>query len=205
MKKTFALVLVLLLALSLCVTAGMAESGIDWNALVDGVPVAETASDALAVADAPAAQAYPALNWTEIVSSVLYAILAAVSVVITKYIIPWLKSLTTAKTAKIQNDKIRAGLDEAADAVLTAVTKTNQKYVEALKDKNLFDEAAQKTAFSMSWQTAQSLLTDAAKNALVALYGGVDDWLEAKIEQTTNDLKKTPGLLEVKTEVVAGE
>lgn len=198
MKKLLVVFLALLLLLP-CVA--LATEGVDWDAIVESgalavVPVAETS---------PAPQVTPSLNWTEIVSSVLYAVLAALSVAVTKYIIPWLKSLTAAKTAKIQNDKIRAGLDEATDAVLTAVTKTNQKYVEALKDKNIFDEAAQKTAFNMSWQTAQSLLTDAAKNALVALYGGVDAWLEAKIEQTTNDLKKAPGLFEFKTETVVGE
>lgn len=146
-------------------------------------------------------EASDAFNWTEVMSYLLYGMLTVASAIVTKYVVPWLQTVTAVKTAKIENDKIRTGINEALDAVLTAVTATNQTYVESLKNKNMFDAEAQKTAFTKSWNTAQALLTETAKNALVVMYGGVDEWLTAKIEQTTNELKKGPSLLEVTTTV----
>ncbi|MEG1756756.1 MAG: hypothetical protein RR297_11595 [Clostridia bacterium] len=142
-------------------------------------------------------------NWTEVLSYLLYGVLTVVSAIVTKYVVPWLKTVTAEKTAKIKNDKIRTGLDEALDAVLTAVTFTNQTYVESLKNKNIFDAEAQKTAFTKSWCMAEALLTETAKNALVAIYGGVDGWLTAKIEQTTHDVKKGHSIVEMTSAVGA--
>ncbi len=129
------------------------------------------------------------INWTDVLSYLLYGVLTIVASIVTKYIIPYLKTITAAKTASIENTRLQNGVTEAVDAVLTAVTVTNQTYVDALKNKNMFDADAQRVAFQKSWDMAQGLLTDAAKNALCALYGNVNDWLTARIEQTTNELK----------------
>lgn len=128
-------------------------------------------------------------DWKELLSTILYAVLAAAAPVLTKFAVDFIKAKYVQLTESMESEAMRQGLSAALDAVLTAVTVTNQTYVDALKNKNMFDKEAQKTAFTMAWDTAQGLLTDAAKDSLVALYGGIDDWLAAKIEQTTKELK----------------
>ncbi len=141
-----------------------------------------------AVAEGIAAEP-AAMDWTALLSSILYAVISVVVPVLTKYAVDFLRKKRDETTMKIENEKIKQGLCDAMDAVLTAVTVTSQTYVDNLKEDGLFDETAQREAFHKAFEVARNLLTDAAQDALAFLYGGVDDWLSAKIEQSVRDSK----------------
>ena len=135
-----------------------------------------------------AAEADP-VTWKGFFSTLLYALLSAAVPVLT-----WGGAqLIQAIRKKVWGDKygldLQRGVSAAVDAIYTAVAQTNQTYVDALKGKNIFDEAAQKEAFTKTWDTAQLLITDAAANAVVTLYGDFNTWLTAKIEEITRMTK----------------
>jgi hypothetical protein len=137
-----------------------------------------------------ATEAQPAaFDWAGLLSSILYAMLAAVLPILAKAGYDFIKAKAAATLAGISNEAIRQGISDAMDAVYTAVTVVNQTYVDALKDKNLFDESAQKAAFNQAMDIAKELLTQAAKDALNDLYGQVDGWLGNQIEAAVNEAK----------------
>lgn len=130
-----------------------------------------------------------ALDWTALLSSILYAVISVAIPVLTKFAVDFLRKKRDETTMNIENEKLKQGICDATDAVFTAVTVTSQTYVDALKADGMFDKVAQKEAFNKAFDMARNLLTDAAQDALVALYGGIDDWLSAKIEQNVRETK----------------
>ena len=72
------------------------------------------------------------------------------------------------------------------DTISTCVIATNQTYVEALKDKNAFDEAAQKEAFKRTSDAVLAILSDEAKDYLSAAFGDLNKYIDERIEATVN-------------------
>ena len=131
------------------------------------------------------------MDWTELLSKVLYAVLAVVVPIITKALIDFIKAKSSATIAGIKNEALRIGVQDAMNAVYTAVTTVNQTYVDEMKSKNMFDAAAQKEALEKSMDLAKELMTQAAKDAINSLYGLVDPWLTANIETAVKEEKST--------------
>jgi hypothetical protein len=103
--------------------------------------------------------------------------------------VKFLKTQVSQATTEINNELVKTYLQEAADAVLQAVTYTTQTYVDTLKKQGKFDEAAQKEAFTTAKETALKLLTEDAKEMITSLYGDLTTWLDTKIEQTVKEQK----------------
>ena len=91
--------------------------------------------------------------------------------------------------AKIADESTRKIVDKALDAVSTAVTKTNQTYVEALKKSGTFSVENQKEAFEQSYNAALSMMNEETKKLIDAEYGGLEKWLTLKIEVAVNSAK----------------
>ncbi len=98
MKKFLAITLVLMLALTLCVSAFAAEESIDLGALTDGAPTTVVVSDASAPEEA---ETFAPFNWSEIITKIIAWILgivgtalsACIGLCMKKYIIPWLNDV----------------------------------------------------------------------------------------------------------------
>jgi hypothetical protein len=69
MKKFLAFALVLMLALTLCVTVYAAEEGINWDALTDGAPTTDIVASDAAVTEAP--ETFEPFDWSEIITKVI--------------------------------------------------------------------------------------------------------------------------------------
>lgn len=65
-----------------------------------------------------------------------------------------------------------------------AVLATTQTYVEALKNKNMFDEEAQKKAFQLTYDAVMKVLTDDAKKYITSAVGDLETYITNKIEST---------------------
>lgn len=91
--------------------------------------------------------------------------------------------------SKTKNQKTMKLLTSALDVVNRSVKTTYQTYVQALKDKNLFDADAQKTALEMSMETAKSLFNDEIKTFITKNFGDIDTWIKNAIESELYDLK----------------
>lgn len=83
-----------------------------------------------------------------------------------------------------QTDSLTAKrlLDEATDAVTTAVTVTSQTYVDALKRSGKFTAENQKIALDLAVERAKKLLTAEARSFLGAAYGNLNDYLVSRAE-----------------------
>lgn len=99
MKKLFALTLVLMLALTLCVTAFAAEEGINWNALTEGATTTEVSATDAAVTEM--SETFEPFDWSDIITKVIVWILglagtalsACIGLCMKKYVIPWLRDV----------------------------------------------------------------------------------------------------------------
>lgn len=101
MKKLVSITLVLLLALTLCVTC-LAEEGINWDALLEGAPATEAATEAAEQTVAVTAQdTGGAFDWSDIITKIIVWALGLVGTVLSallgwvfkKYIFPWLRDV----------------------------------------------------------------------------------------------------------------
>lgn len=122
----------------------------------------------------------------EFLLALLQSIIVAAVPVITVYACRLLAAVGKHFREKIKADSAKRLLDEAIEAVNTAVIKTSQVYVEALKQSGTFDLENQKEAFKMSYETAKSIMTQEAKDFITSAYGSLDDWLATQIEASVN-------------------
>lgn len=121
--------------------------------------------------------------------TLLQAVATAAIPVCAAFLVQFLRNKSEQIGAQIDNLELKELLDEVTDAVSTAVTYTNQTYVDALKKEGIFDVEAQKTALETSLKMAISLLSESARSALAAIYGTLDDYLVSKIEAEVRNQK----------------
>lgn len=81
---------------------------------------------------------------------------------------------------KTNNQKIRDAIDLIGDIVI----EINQTYVDDLKNKNMFTEAAQKEAFTKAYNKAQYLIASETKDLVKKYYNDFDKWLTSQIESS---------------------
>ncbi len=77
-----------------------------------------------------------------------------------------------------------------SDTITNCVIATNQTYVDNLKDKNAFDEEAQKVAFEKTYQAIMKTLNDEAYKYLEEIYGDLEEYIKTKIESEVKTQKK---------------
>ena len=80
-------------------------------------------------------------------------------------------------------------LEMLETTVLNCVMTTNQTFVSNLKKENMFNEAAQKAAFSMTYQAVMDTLSTDAQKFLNEAYNDVPKLIESMIEAQVNQSK----------------
>ena len=107
----------------------------------------------------------------------------------------YLAALLRRETAQIQqeldNETASKYMDMACDAVIQAVTYTAQTFVDTLKAEDAFTKEKQLEAFNMAKEKVLDILGETAVNALEAIYGDLDTWINTKIEQVCREIKTT--------------
>lgn len=76
------------------------------------------------------------------------------------------------------------------DTVVKCVIATNQTYVEALKKNGAFTKEAQEEAFNRTMDAVLAVLSDEAKDYIIAATGDLNTYLTQLIEAEVNDNKK---------------
>jgi len=115
--------------------------------------------------------------------------LTALLVVLSKFIISWFNAKIAEVKQKTQNELLNKYLDMVNATVENCVIATNQTYVEALKNQNMFDAEAQKEAFKKTFEAVKSLLSEEAIAYLTELSGDADLYLSTLIEAEVNKNK----------------
>ena len=115
--------------------------------------------------------------------------------VATAYLVSFLKKKSAQAQTQIENDTAKHYLDEITNAVTTAVSATSQTYVDALKKDNAFTKEAQLEALNKAKDTALSILSPAAAQFVSEVYGDLNGFLVAKIEEAVRVQKTSTGVL----------
>lgn len=122
-------------------------------------------------------------------TAALEMFLTALLVVLSKFIISWFNAKIAEVKQKTQNELLNKYLDMVNTTVENCVIATNQTYVEALKNQNMFDAEAQKEAFKKTFEAVKSLLSEEAIAYLTELSGDADLYLSTLIEAEVNKNK----------------
>ena len=122
-------------------------------------------------------------------TAALEMFLTALLVVLSKFIISWFSAKIAEVKQKTQNELLNKYLDMVNATVENCVIATNQTYVEALKNQNMFDAEAQKEAFKKTFDAVKALLSEEAIAYLTELSGDADLYLSTLIEAEVNKNK----------------
>lgn len=122
------------------------------------------------------------MDWQTLLLSAVSIILTALVTWLSQRLITWLNS-------KISNSKNAQYLTDAVDVVTRAVKVTYQTYVEALKNKDMFDKDAQIEALKQARDMVLAQLSQDVKDYIEKNFGDVEGWINGMIESTIYDLK----------------
>lgn len=118
----------------------------------------------------------------DLIFELLQAVIVVAVPIVTTYLCKFLATKKDEAKSKIENETAKGLIDSALDAVVTAVTYTNQTYVDALKRSGTFTVENQREAFQKAYDTAVQIMTQEAANYIDQVYGSISDWLTAQIE-----------------------
>lgn len=115
------------------------------------------------------------MSWEEVLAYVIEAAAALVIAVV----IPWAANLLK---GKVDNEIAQNLVTRAEKTVTDCVIMVNQTFVDALKAEGKFGEKEAKAAFERCKHEVLNILSEAAKEAVIATVGDFDSWLRAQIE-----------------------
>ena len=129
------------------------------------------------------------MEWNEIISTLLYAIITGAVGVLTTFATLWIKQKMgiAQQNAKTEEGKKYLGMLE--ETIVNCVLTTNQTYVSNLKKDDMFDAEAQKNAFKMTYDSVMSVLSADAMKFLNETYNDVPKLIESMIEAQVNKNK----------------
>lgn len=118
----------------------------------------------------------------ELMLELLQAVIVVAVPIITTYLCKFLNTKKEEAKAKTENATAQALIESALNAVMTAVSYTNQTYVDVLKRSGTFTVENQREAFQKAYDTAVQIMTQEAADYIDQVYGSISDWLTAQIE-----------------------
>lgn len=123
--------------------------------------------------------------------------------VLTTYLVIFIQKKTEALKKESDNELYKKYMQLLSDTITNCVIATNQTYVEALKDKNAFDAAAQKEAFNRTYSAVMDILSIDAVTFLNSAVGDLDEYIKKTIEAQVN-IYKSPNRPVVEEGTVEG-
>lgn len=124
------------------------------------------------------------MNWLAIANEVCQTLLPLVLTALSVTLIAYINKKLEEGKKKSDSDITDKYLTMLQDTIEDAVLATTQTYVEALKNKNMFDEEAQKQAFKLTYDAIMKVLTDDAKKYIESAVGDLETYITNKIEST---------------------
>lgn len=129
------------------------------------------------------------MEWNEIISTLLCTLITGALGVLTTFATLWLKQKMGLAKDSAKTEQGKKYLEMLETTVLNCVMTTNQTFVSNLKKENMFNEAAQKAAFSMTYQAVMDTLSTDAQKFLNEAYNDVPKLIESMIEAQVNQSK----------------
>lgn len=129
------------------------------------------------------------MNWLEILNTIFQVAIVPLIIAGTGLLIAFISAKTKQIKDKTKSDVVDKYLGMLEDTITKAVIATTQTYVEALKNKNAFDENAQKEAFTRTYNAVIAVLTEDAYKYLTAVVGDLEAYITTRIEYNVNMTK----------------
>lgn len=126
------------------------------------------------------------MDWLELLYKLVEVCLIPLLGILTAYAVKFIKIKGDEIAVKLNNEKANKYITLVSQTITDCVIATNQTYVEALKKDNAFTADAQKAAFQMTYDAVMAVLTDDAKDYIVAIYGDLSAYIATKIEAEVN-------------------
>ena len=124
------------------------------------------------------------MDWNSILTEVFIGLIGL--------IIAALGSLITYLINKyVKNEKLKTTINSFHELARSSVLTTYQVYVEELKNKNMFDAQAQKTALTACLDLIKVNMPEAVKKWLTDNVGDVDGYIKDEIEAQIGALKNS--------------
>lgn len=130
------------------------------------------------------------MDWYELLNQIFQVAIIPLIGVLATFLISFIEKKKQEISNKIKNETIKKYLDMLDDTIIACVNATNQTYVEALKNKNAFDEAAQKEALQLTYDAVMAVLTEEAQSYLTEVVGDLQSFVLTKIEAGVAIAKK---------------
>ena len=106
------------------------------------------------------------------------------------FLIKLINQKTEESKEKTDSERKKKYLDLFNATITDCIKATNQTYVNALKEKNMFDADAQKEALRKTTNSVMNILKGDAEEYLREALGDLDALVQEKIEANIEEVKK---------------
>lgn len=130
------------------------------------------------------------MDWELILQIFITSVIAPLLILITKEVIGYLKSKSNAIADESLSLAVKESLNELDNAVTTAVSFTQQVFVDALKKDGKFTPADANKAAMLALSKTKQIMSDYAYETLQMATGAAEDRIKAAIEEKVRDLRK---------------
>ena len=135
------------------------------------------------------------MNWMEMLQKIFEVCIIPLLGVLTTYLVIFIRQKSKELQETTDNQLYKKYIEMLQDTVVRCVIATNQTYVEALKNQNVFTKEAQAEAFKMTYDAVMAILTDDAKDYLANVVGDLQTYIVKLIEAEVN-INKAEKILE---------
>ena len=132
------------------------------------------------------------MNYLDLLEKIFQVCIIPLLGILCNFLIEYIKIKKTELVTQTDNELAKKYMDLLANTIETCVIATNQTYVDALKDKNAFDAAAQREAFKKTYEAVFAILTEEAQMYLSNAVGDLELYIKQQIEATVNANKYYP-------------
>lgn len=129
------------------------------------------------------------MDWIALLEQICQILLVPVLGAVATFLIALINAKKEEIKQNTDNALAKKYLDLVSNTVIACVSATNQTYVEAMKENNLFDEEAQKIAFQQTYNAVMSIISEDVKTYLEEIVGDFDEFITAKIEAEVSQQK----------------
>lgn len=126
------------------------------------------------------------MNWEVLLSDIALKVIGFLLVIIGAWI-------TNIINKYVKNEKKKTTLNSFKELIHNSVLSTYQTYVENLKDKNMFNKDAQKTALTACLYLAKENMPRDVEKWLKSNVDDIDGYLKDSIEAEIGELKNKEG------------
>ena len=130
--------------------------------------------------------------WLELLQQIFQVCIIPLLGVLTAFAVKWINAKSEEIKTQTDNELYQKYIEMLTKTITDCVIATNQTYVDALKNKNAFNQEAQMEAFRMTYESVINILSEDAKEYLKQAMGDFEGYIIQKIEAEVNANKITP-------------